>query len=95
MLESKIEKAYCQEVKKRGGITIKMVSPSMIGLPDRMIILPKVPIYFIEFKRPGEKPRKIQQVIIRKLRELGVIVYVVSTLTPISDSGYPTHFDPS
>ena len=69
MLESQIEKAYCQEVKKRGGIAVKMLSPSMIGLPDRLIILPKTPMYFIEFKRPGEKPRKIQQVIIRKLNE--------------------------
>jgi hypothetical protein len=37
------------------------------GWPDRMYIFPKGAVVFIEFKRPGKKPRKLQAVRLRTL----------------------------
>ena len=33
----------------------------MTGIPDRIILLPKAKIEFIEKKRPGREPRPIQK----------------------------------
>ena len=81
--ESQIEKDYCDQVKKAKGLAIKLVSPSMSGLPDRLIIF-KDNIYFVEFKAPGKKPRPLQQYIISKIINLGVRVYVVDSFTRLS-----------
>jgi hypothetical protein len=80
MRESHIEKHYCQQVKALGGMAIKLTS--MIGLPDRLIIL-KDEIFFVEFKAPGKTPRKIQQYVITKLRNLGATVHVIDSITTI------------
>lgn len=46
------------------------------GLPDRIILGPNATIFFIEFKRPGEKPTRLQDYIHTLLRNLGFDVYV-------------------
>lgn len=91
MLESKIESDYCKKVKEKGGIAIKLVSPSFVGLPDRLILLPDQIFYFVEFKAPGKKPTKIQEVIHGRLKKLGFQVYVIDAITQLSDSGHPAH----
>lgn len=60
MLEKEIEKALVKKVKSLGGICLKLVSPSMDGLPDRMVFLRCGKFAFIELKAPGEKPRPLQ-----------------------------------
>lgn len=40
MKESKIERFFIKECKKKGWLPLKFVSPSMPGLPDRMVLLP-------------------------------------------------------
>ena len=42
-------------------LCLKFTSPSMTGIPDRIILLPKAKIEFIEKKRPGREPRPIQK----------------------------------
>jgi hypothetical protein len=59
----------------------------MTGLPDRLIILPGGVIYFVEFKAPGQTPRKIQQYVITKLRNLGATVYVIDSITTLPTKG--------
>lgn len=39
MLEREIEKALIEETKKCGGLCLKFTSPSMVGVPDRIILL--------------------------------------------------------
>ena len=75
--ERDIEKRLKDEVKKRGGIAPKWVSPGMSGVPDRLILLPKSKIAFAETKAPGEKPRQLQVSRHRLLRRLGFKVYVI------------------
>jgi hypothetical protein len=51
----------------------------LVGLPDRLVLLPRGRVLFVELKRPGQKPRPAQQRWIKKLRGLGFSVEVVTT----------------
>lgn len=51
---------------------LKMISPTMAGIPDRLAILPHGHLAFIELKRPGQKPRPLQQHRINQLNQLGI-----------------------
>lgn len=77
MLEKDIEKKLVQAVKEAGGIAIKLVSPSMIGLPDRLILMNGGKIGFIEVKAPNQKPRPVQVARIELLRGLGFKCFVL------------------
>lgn len=77
MREKTIEQKLVREVKLRGGICPKFTSPGYDGMPDRLVILPKGHIGFVEVKAPGEKPRPIQLSRHRLLKSLGVKVYVL------------------
>ncbi|MDU1764117.1 MULTISPECIES: hypothetical protein [Peptoniphilaceae] len=56
-----IESSLFDKIKVNRGLCIKFTSPSMIGIPDRIILLPKRKIEIIETKRPGREPRPIQK----------------------------------
>ena len=77
MREKQIEKKLISEVKKRGGICPKWVSPGFDGVPDRIVLLPHGKFAFVEVKAPGEKPRPLQLSRHRLLRRLGFRVYVL------------------
>ena len=53
MKESEIERFFVKECKKKGWLCLKFVSPSMSGLPDRIILAPKGRVFFAELKAPG------------------------------------------
>lgn len=76
MRESKIEKDCCKLAKKWGCLVFKFTSPGNKGVPDRLFINPKGETFYVEFKRPGEKLRPIQEYQIGRLKEHGVRVYV-------------------
>ena len=75
--EKQIEQKLVLEVKRRGGICPKFVSPGFDGMPDRMVLMPEGRIAFVEVKAPGEKPRPLQLARHRLLRRLGFEVYVL------------------
>ena len=77
MREKEIERKLVVEVKKRGGIAPKWVSPGMAGVPDRLVLLPKGKIAFVELKAPGEEPRELQVSRHKFLRKLGFKVFVI------------------
>ncbi|WP_019213998.1 VRR-NUC domain-containing protein [Fenollaria massiliensis] len=77
MLEKDIEKALVKKVKALGGLCIKFTSPSMMGIPDRIVLLPKAKLGFVELKRPGGKARPIQIKRIKDLKKLGFKVFVL------------------
>lgn len=77
MREKQIEQTLVRAVKRRGGLCPKWVSPGLDGVPDRIILLPDGKAAFAELKAPGEKPRPLQAVRIRRLRALGFRVYVI------------------
>ena len=58
--EKIIEQKLVREVKERGGICPKLTSPGFDGMPDRIVLLPRGRMAFVEVKAPGEKPRPLQ-----------------------------------
>ena len=85
MLERKIEKALVDKVKLHGGLCLKFISPSMAGIPDRIILLPKGKVGFVETKRPKGEPRPIQNKRIKQFKDLGFKVYVLSDKKEIDE----------
>ena len=83
MREKQIEKKLIMEVKKRGGICPKWVSPGFDGVPDRIVLLPHGKFAFVEVKAPGEKPRPLQVSRHKLLRRLGFRVYVLDNESEI------------
>lgn len=83
MREKQIEKKLIMEVKKRGGICPKWVSPGFDGVPDRIVLLPYGKFAFVEVKAPGEKPRPLQVSRHKLLRRLGFRVYVLDDMSQI------------
>lgn len=83
MLESEIEAAVGTRLLRWGqeelGSTIlylKLNLKGRRGLPDRLILWKPRGVMFIEFKRPGGEPRKLQVYVHRILEELGFTVEV-------------------
>lgn len=77
MREKVIEQKLTKAVKASGGIAPKLVSPGFDGMPDRMVLMPKGRIAFVELKAPGKKPRQLQLSRHRQLHLLGFKVYVI------------------
>ena len=75
MTEKGIEQKLVKTVKNMGGLAIKVISPGMNGMPDRMVLLPKGNIGFIEVKAPGKKMRPNQIKRKAQLESLGFLVY--------------------
>ena len=77
MREKIIEQHLVKAVKNSGGIAPKMVSPGFDGMPDRLVLLPRGKIGFVEVKAPGKEPRPLQVARHGLLRRLGFKVYVL------------------
>lgn len=70
MTEAQLERKvveFCREYKL---LTYKFSSPAHRGVPDR-IILHHGRALFLELKRPGKKPTKLQERELEELRAVG------------------------
>ena len=83
MKEKLIEQKLVNEIKARKGLCLKMTCPNFIGMPDRLVLLPKGKVGFVEVKRKGEKPRPIQLSRHRLLKKLGFQVFVLDDVQQI------------
>lgn len=83
MLEAEIERKLVADVKRVGGLAIKLTSAGYRGLPDRLVVIPGGKLAFVEVKAPGKKLSPIQRVRHNELRRLGFKVYVVDAKTQI------------
>ncbi len=79
MRESELERYFCRKLQEAGCLTYKFVSPGNAGVPDRLIVAPGGRVAFAELKAPGGKPRPLQLMQIRRLREMGCAVFVVDS----------------
>ena len=84
MREKDIEQKIVADVRSRGGMCPKWVSPGLSGVPDRIVLMPGGRIGFIEAKAPGEKPGKLQVAMHRRLRGLGFKVFVIDSMEQIN-----------
>jgi len=77
MREKEVEKVLVNQVKERGGLAVKFVSPGFDGVPDRLLLFQNGAACFVEVKAPGKKLRPLQELRARQLRVLGFSVYVI------------------
>lgn len=90
MRESDIEKTLVLQVHDKGGIAYKFLSPNIIGVPDRIVLLP-LPLhlrkevaehmFFVECKTPGKKPSVAQTREHRRIQALGYSVKIQNNVT--------------
>ena len=77
MRESVVERRLVTEVKKRGGLAPKFVSPGLDGVPDRLLLFPGGRMAFVEVKAPGMRMRPLQVHRAGQLTALGFRFYYV------------------
>ena len=87
MIESEklLEKKLALRIKRMKGWSFKLWPVSVTGLPDRICLLPGGRLFFAEIKTTGEKTRPIQDVIIKKIRDLGFRVEIIDTSEQIKN----------
>ena len=83
MREKSIVSKRAAEVRRRGGLAPKFVSPGLDGVPDRLILLPGGKAAFAELKAPGKTLRPLQAVRKRQLEALGFRVFVIDSTEQI------------
>lgn len=79
MEEREIERFFTAECKRNNGLALKLASPSMAGLPDRIVLMPGGRVFFAELKAPGKRPRPLQAAMHNMLRQMGFRVYVIDS----------------
>jgi hypothetical protein len=78
VLEKEIEQKLVKMVKRHGGLCLKWVCPGWLGVPDRIVLLPRGRVTFVELKRPkGGRLSKMQMWWRAKLKSLGFHHWVI------------------
>lgn len=76
--EAYVENYLVDQADKRGLYCLKFTSPGYSGVPDRIVISPAATV-FVELKALGEKPRRLQEIVIDQMRQHGAEVHVIDT----------------
>ena len=74
-LEKNLERWFRAEIKARGGVAFKQTC--IVGIPDRLVILPGGRHVWVELKTDKGRTSKIQKAVHRKLLKLGCEVEVL------------------
>jgi len=81
--EKDIEQYLCRKIKALHGIAYKFSSPARRSVPDRLCVMPKGILAFIEVKRPGQKPTAAQLREIQLLQSMGYLANYVDSYEAI------------
>lgn len=81
--EKLVERKLVELVKINNGMCIKLLCDQLIGLPDRLCLFPNHKMAFVETKTTGQKPRRIQAYMHKKLRALGFRVEVIDSVESV------------
>lgn len=84
MIEQDVEAHLLARCRQVGLLCLKFTSPARAGVPDRVVIAPAGTV-FVEVKRPGGQLRRLQQVVIEKMRQAGAEVHVVDTIERVDE----------
>lgn len=74
--EGVIEDYLLDQCRRHRFLCMKFVSPARDGVPDRIVIAPGRTV-FVEVKRPGAEPTRLQLFQHAKMRSFGAQVYVI------------------
>ena len=83
MKEREIEEKLRNAVRQKGGLCWKFVSPGNAGVPDRIALMQKGKVAFVEVKAPGETMRPLQEKRKRQLESLGFKVFCLDSARDI------------
>jgi len=81
MLEKALERKACNIIKDLGGLALKFSPTASRGWPDRVMLLNDGHIFFVEFKREGLVPTKLQKLRALSLKGRGYSVYYCDSIT--------------
>lgn len=79
-LEKVIEGKCCKFARELGMLEYKFTSPAKRHVPDRIFLRDGGRIFWIEFKKRGEKPTAAQALEHEKMRKRGATVYVTDNV---------------
>ena len=79
-LEEDVERAAITWAESRGWLCLKMTPAGSTGWPDRLFVSLTGVHVWVEFKRFGEEPRKLQAYRLKQLRERAVNAHWCDTL---------------
>lgn len=85
MREKIIESALVKAVKQKHGLALKLTSPGLDGMPDRLVLFEDGRIGFVETKAPGQRMRPLQEKRKRQLERLGFLVFCVDSIDQIEE----------
>jgi hypothetical protein len=83
--EKTLERRLREEIRKAGGLSVKFTPMGIVGMPDRIILMPGGRVAFAEIKTPGKKPTPIQLSRIKLLTNLGFIAAVIDSLESLQE----------
>lgn len=72
MLEKEIERKSVKVARAAGWLVFKFSSPNHRGVPDDIFMKSGHGVRFIEFKRPGGKLTRLQEITLESIREQGI-----------------------
>lgn len=75
--EKDVEKYLRSRLRNLGGQCYKWRAIDNKGVPDRVCVLPWVGTFFVELKRLGGKPTKLQEKVFNDIKDSGGVVFVV------------------
>ena len=80
MMEKDLEAKVCTYARDKGLLVYKFTSPARAAVPDRLFVCPDGRMFFIEFKREGQKATPAQDREHQRLRKHNVSVFVVDNI---------------
>ena len=83
MKESTIEARLVREIRKRGGLCYKFVSPGNPGVPDRIAILPGGRTVYIELKTEIGRLSKVQRWQQEEIQKRGADIRVLKGMDQV------------
>jgi hypothetical protein len=81
--EAEIQTQIMKEMRSRGWLVNKLIQTTLNGSPDLIAHKDGRTVY-IEVKRPGQKPRPLQDFRHRELARYGISTYVLVDISEIS-----------
>lgn len=77
--EHELEDWACARFASLGCVCLKLHTPGFSGIPDRLLLTPAGRLIFLEFKAPGQKPRRTQPRVLAMLRAMRFRALVIDT----------------
>lgn len=84
-MEKDVEKMLVKGIENLKGKCYKWVSPNENGVPDRIILLPKGVIIFVELKDRYGRVSQVQKIQHRTIQSLGFQVYILNSKERVNE----------